>query len=320
MLFMSNETVIFKDGKGINREVTYLAPILSDGILKHKIQTRNNTEFLVDGILLSSIYVPDIATILLTPEQYQIDLPKLTDLELMQISTPQTLDSNQQEFMELHYKLSRLPLPAMVVLAEKGRIKKKFAKLKHRLQICMSCIFGTAHHKPWHSKGLKGSIQKESDNAPRKCVSMDQLVSVQPGLIPQIAGFLTNLQIWGAAVFVDHYSDYVYVSLMQDLTLDKTLLAKSAFERHANDGGVSITSYQADNGRFTDSRFKKAIKDANQSITFCAVGAHHQNGIVERRIKELTLISQALLLHAKQHWPDYITAMMWLFALKEATY
>ena len=120
-----------RTGKGINREVTYLAPILSDGILKHKIQTRNNTEFLVDGILLSSIYVPDIATILLTPEQYQIDLPKLTNLELMQILTPQTLDSDQQEFMELHYKLSHLPLPAMIVLAEKGRIKKKFAKLKH---------------------------------------------------------------------------------------------------------------------------------------------------------------------------------------------
>ncbi len=95
MLFMSNETVIFKDGKGINREVTYLGPILSDGILKHKIQTRNDTEFLVDGFLLSSIDVPDIATIPLTPEQYQTDLPKLTDLELMQISTPQTLDSDQ---------------------------------------------------------------------------------------------------------------------------------------------------------------------------------------------------------------------------------
>jgi hypothetical protein len=66
--------------------------------------------------------------------------------------------------------------------------------------------------------------------------------------------------------------------------------------------------------------FKKQFKDANQSITFCAVGAHHQNGIVERRIKELTLISRTLLLHAKRHWPDYITTMMWPFALKEAAY
>ena len=320
MLFMTNETINFKDGKGINREVTYLGPNLSDGILKHKIRTRNGSEFLVDGILLSSLDIPDIATIPITPEQYQIDIPKLTELELMQISTPQTLDSDQREFMELHCKLSHLPFPAMIVLAEKGKIKKKYAKLKHRLPICMSCIFGKAHRKPWRSKGSKGSIRKESDNAPGKCVSMDQLVSAQPGLIPQMAGFLTNLRIWGATVFVDHFSDYVYVALMRDLGLDETLLAKSAFERHANEGGISIESYRADNGRFADAGFQKAIKDANQSITFCAVGAHHQNGIVERRIKELTLISRTLLLHAKRHWPDYITTMMWPFALKEAAY
>jgi hypothetical protein len=126
--------------------------------LKHKIRTRNGSEFLVDGILLSSLDIPDIATIPITPEQYQIDIPKLTELELMQISTPQTLDSDQREFMELHCKLSHLPFPAMIVLAEKGKIKKKFARLKLCLPICMSCIFGKAHRKPWRSKGSKGSI------------------------------------------------------------------------------------------------------------------------------------------------------------------
>ena len=250
MLFMSNETIIFKDGKGINREVTYLGPTVSGGVLKHKIRTRSDNELLVNSILLSSIDAPDIATIPITPEQYQVDLPKLTDLELRQISTPQTLDSDQREFVELHYRLNHLPFPAMIVLAEKGRIKKKFVKLKHRLPVCMSCIFGTAHRKPWRSKGSKGSIRKESGNAPGICVSTDQLVSAQPGLIPQMAGFLTNLRIWGATVFIDHFSDYVYVALMQDLTLDETLLAKTAFERHTNEGGVSISAYRADNGRF----------------------------------------------------------------------
>ncbi len=208
----------------------------------------------------------------------------------------------------------------MITLAEKGRIKKKFAKLKHQLPIRMSCIFGTAHLKPWHSKGSKGSIRKENDNAPGKCVSMDQMVSAHPRLIPQMAGFLTNLPIWGATVFVDHFSDYVYVALMQDLGLDETLLAKSSFEQHANEVGISINAYCANNGCFEDAGFQKAIKEANQSITFCAVGAHHQNGIVERRIKDLTLISWTLLLHAKKHWPDYITTMMWQFALKEAAF
>jgi hypothetical protein len=149
---------------------------------------------------------------------------------------------------------------------------------------------------------------------------MDQLVLAQPGLIPQMAGFLTNLRIWGATIFVDHFSDYVYVALMRDLSLNETLLAKSSFKWHANNGGVSINSYRANNGRFAESGFQKALKDTNQKIIYCAVGAHHQNVIVKRRIKELTLISRTLLLHAKRHWPDYITTMLWPFVLKEAAF
>jgi hypothetical protein len=146
------------------------------------------------------------------------------------------------------------------------------------------------------------------------------MVSAQLGLIPQMAGFLSNLCIRGATVFVDHFSDYLYVALMQDLGLDETLLAKSSFEWNANEGGVSINSYHADNDCFADAGFKKAIKVANQIITFYAVRAHHQNGIVKQQIKELTLIYWTLLLHVKRYWPNYITTMMWPFALKEAAF
>ena len=135
-----------------------------------------------------------------------------------------------------------------------------------------------------------------------------------------MTGFLTNMQILGATVFVDHVSDYVYVALMRDLTLDETLLDKTSFERHSNDGGVNIKAYRADNGRFADQAFRDSMNKSNQTITFCAVRAHHQNGIVERRIKELTLIAQTLLLHAIRHWPGYMTTMLWPFALKEAAY
>jgi hypothetical protein len=105
---------------------------------------------------------------------------------------------------------------------------------------------------------------------------MDQIVSAQPGLIPQIAWFLTYLRIWGATIFVDHFSDYVYVALMRDLTLDETLLAKASYERHASDGGITINLYQADNVSYADTGFQQAIKEANQTIAFCAVGPHHQ--------------------------------------------
>eukprot|EP00957_Ditylum_brightwellii_P204610 15340125-Ditylum_brightwellii.AAC.2 len=57
---------------------------------------------------------------------------------------------------------------------------------------------------------------------------------------------------------------------------------------------------------------------AGQELSFCGVGAHHQNGIVENKINILTLIARTLLLHSKHYWPEYITVMLWPFALLAA--
>ena len=89
----------------------------------------------------------------------------------------------------------------------------------------------------------------------------------------------------------------------------RRFLLKPLFERHANSGGVTINSYHADNGCFADSGFQQSCKDSNQKIKYYTVGAHHQNGIAERHIKELTLISQTLLLHAKRH--GQTTLLQW---------
>jgi hypothetical protein len=105
------------------------------------------------------------------------------------------LDDDQQEIMGLHCKLNHLPLPAIITLAKKRKLNKKIVRLKHRSPVCMSSMFGMCHCKPWHLKGSKGLIRKETDDVPGKCVSMDQMVSVQPGFIPQMAGFLTNLAL-----------------------------------------------------------------------------------------------------------------------------
>jgi hypothetical protein len=191
ILFMINENVILKDDKGITGEVTYLGPQFSDEILQHKVCNKNGHEFLVDGTLVSSINAPNISTIPVSVEQYGNELHKFTREQLQQISHPQVLDDDQQELMKQHYRMNHLPFPAMITLVEKGKLNRKFAKLRHKLPVCMSCMFGTVHCKPWRLKGEKGSIRKPSDNAPGKCVSIDQMISTQPGLIPQMAGFLT---------------------------------------------------------------------------------------------------------------------------------
>ena len=81
------------------------------------------------------------------------------------------------------------------------------------------------------------------------------MVSAQPGLVPQMSGSLTNLRIMGATIFVDHFSDYVYVYLMRDLTLTETLMVKHAYEKHLATLGIDSKSYHADNGRFADKAF-----------------------------------------------------------------
>jgi hypothetical protein len=155
---MLNESTIFKYGKGVNHQVTYLGPHILDTVLKHKIWSLNDTEFFIDAILLSPLNAPDISTIPATIEQYVAELLKLTRQQLEQISNPHTLDDDQQKFMTLHFKMNHLPFPAMITLAENKKMNMKFVKLKHRLPICMSCIFGTSHCKPWHTKGAHGLI------------------------------------------------------------------------------------------------------------------------------------------------------------------
>jgi hypothetical protein len=46
------------------------------------------------------------------------------------------------------------------------------------------------------------------------------------------------------------------------------------------------------------------------------VGGHHQNGIVEQKIKELILGAWTFLLNAKQMLPEYISTIFWPFSLK----
>jgi hypothetical protein len=84
------------------------------------------------------------------------------------------------------------------------------------------------------------------------------------------------MQINGAAIFVDHDSDHVYVFLMRDLILDETILAKHANEQFLLNLGVTSKAYYADNGRFTDKGFRDECTSCHQVIIFCGIGGHYQ--------------------------------------------
>ena len=95
-------------------------------------------------------------------------------------------------------------------------------------------MFGAQHRKNWQTKsskhGKKSELRKEDLTKPGKCVGVDQVISAQPGLIPQEKGNLTRARIWACTVFADYYIGYVFVALMRDITAELTLAAKKEFE------------------------------------------------------------------------------------------
>ena len=113
-------------------------------------------------------------------------------------------------------------------------------------------------------------------------------------------------------------SDYGFGFMMRNTTLDQTIKAKQVFESKMAKHNIKVKAYRVDNGRFADLGFNKEVNKCNQIITYCGVGAHGQNGNVERYIGKVTKRSRSMLLHAKRFWPEAITHMLWPFAVSEA--
>jgi hypothetical protein len=285
--------------------------------LKCKIRLLNDSVILVDIETLNFIENPDIASIPETSEDYFQESTVITPSQLEHILHPKALSLLQEEMMSHHTQLHHLPFPQLIVMTESGEIPRHLASLKGCCPICVPCLIGQAHKCPWQFKPKKiHPIWKKSDDHPGARASMDHLVSAQPGLIPRIIGRLTCMQINGALVIIDNYSDHLYVLLMRNLSLEEALLAKHAYECFLSSIGATAKAYHTDNGQFSDKGFKDDCTMSNQSIMFCGVGGHHQNGIAECKIKELTLGARTLLLNAKRMLPEYILTILWLFALK----
>ena len=61
--------------------------------------------------------------------------------------------------------------------------------------------------------------------------------------------------------------------------------------------------------------FLQDIKDNAQQIIFCGVGAHHQNGIAEKKIRDLVKNARTQLIQAMHLWPGVIKKVLWPLAL-----
>ena len=180
--------------------------------------------------------------------------------------------------------------------------------------VCPGCAYGKQHKRPWRHKNQKKKLAPATSAG--QVVSVDQMKSEVPGIVPTFRGFLVLQRYEGATIFVDHYSRFAYVHLQTKLNGEQTVEAKQAFERLAASHGVKVRHYHADNGIFADTMFKQAVQSAHQTMTFCGVNAHHQNGVAERMIKELSEGARTSLLHAMHRWPKAIHTALWPAAIK----
>jgi transposase InsO family protein len=237
-----------------------------------------------------------------------------------------TYQDERHEYLKWHYKLNHASYSTMSRMAQKKLLPhfiskklKKMEKTGEKPPLCNDCYSAAACKTAWRHKPNKGETKNRRENlAPGDVVSVDQIESSIPGLLAQITGSLTRKRIVGSSVYVDHGSDLSYIYHHTSMSSEEALKGKESFEQFAKTHGVHIKHYHVDNGRFKDNLFMKAIERNNQTISFSGVGAHHQNGIAEKRIGDLQRRATALLLHAERRWPDAINSHLWPYAMRAA--
>ena len=236
------------------------------------------------------------------------------------IDTTNTQENVQTPILKQYYRshcdLGHIHEKRMQLMVKEGTLPMRFKNLK--LPFCSSCAYGKSTRRNWRSKSSNNRDEASQPTHAGECISVDQLISPTPGLIAQMVGCLTTKRYTCATIFVDQYSSLSFVWIQKSTCVEETLMGKRAFETYARERGISIKRYHADNGVFRAHKWVEECSTKQQSLTFAAVGAHHQNGVAERRIRLLQEMTRTNLIHAKRRWPQAISTNLWPYALRMA--
>ncbi len=254
---------------------------------------------------------------MVTEEQYDHQSDNdITDVQ--QEGEYEAISPASWELLQWHYRCGHTSMYRLQKLAAKGILPTRLARCP--IPACQSCMYGKMTRQPWRTKSKTRHTIRHPVTAPGEWVSVDQLISPTPGLIAQLKGSPTRERYKVATVFVDHFTDFTYVHLQSSTSSSATLTAKHEFERYSRSCGVTVKGYHADNGRFIDNEWMRDIHKKNQGMRYAATYAHHQNGIVEKRIRDLQDLARASLMHAIKLWPDAINVYLWPYALRKAAH
>ena len=248
-----------------------------------------------------------------TPQTTVIDMGPIAHV-IPEDPEPTSMDP-QDELLRWHYRLGHLPFDRIRQLANKGQLPKRL--LNCHTPFSAACQYGKMTKRPWRVKGDNKAMAKKA-TYPRQVVSVDQLEYMPPGFIAQLKGTLTQQRYKYATVFVDQFSRYTFVYLQKQVTSQETVMTKHAFERSAEQHGIMIKHYHTDNGRFADNAFIQDCQANRQSLSYCGVNTHFQNGIAERRIRDLQERTRTSMLYAMNKWRKMVIINLWPYAMRQA--
>ena len=150
--------------------------------------------------------------------------------------------NNQQghmaEFLRLYQRMGHIPFKKMNMMARQKVIPKCFEKCP--APICAACTYAKLSRKAWHNKPLKGYQDTQKAKAPGDKVSVNQLVSITPGLIAQLTDRLTTKRYKYATVYVDNHSRYGYIHIQKSSAAEETIEGKEIFETHMQSMGMMV--------------------------------------------------------------------------------
>lgn len=238
--------------------------------------------------------------------------------EARMIGTSETLSKDQTELLRIHERYNHvISIPDIQILAAAGHFPSRLAKCTR--PACATCCYGSAQRKPWRSKSKQNkAILDKMRTLPGEIAHTDLMTSSVAGLIPQMVGFLTSKKFHYSSFFVDDRSDFTFICHQESTSATETILSKRAYEAELRKYGKEVRHYHADNGTYAVAQYKDEIEDKKQSLTFCGVGSHHQNGKAENRIKIICNPARCMLIHAMHRWPEVVTQALWPYALSLA--
>ena len=168
------------------------------------------------------------------------------------------------------HQFNRIGFAKLQMMAKAGILPKRLAKCN--VPVCSACMYGKATWRPWRDKPKAGSNTCTTKvKYLGQCVSVDMLKSPTPGLVAQMAGWITGKRYNCATVFVDHHSRLGYVHLQKTQTAEETLQGKALFERKCASFGVKVEHYHADNGVFASLKWREACETLHQGYSLSLI-------------------------------------------------